>query len=146
MGRRITPSFGQPPSPHGPFQISPFTAELAPTAATKRAGVFSEPLYVGLLVQLPDPDGVGSVELDHPSYARQLVELAPRSASHLIIPRHIWFEVLGCPPIIGLALFDGDAVAEAYGVIRSSRIAWRQPETFEFASHQILVKRPTGPG
>lgn len=46
--------------------------------------------------------------------------------------------------MVRVALFDGDAVAEAYGVLRSHRIAWGRPETFEFASHQILVKRPTG--
>ena len=145
MGR-ITPSFGQPASPHGPFKTNPFNAELAPTAATKRTGTFSSPLYLGLLVQLPDPDGVGCVELDHPGYVRQLVELTSRSASHLTIPRHVQFEVLNCPPVVGVALFDGDAVAEAYGVLRSHRIAWRQPDTFEFASHQILIKRPKGPG
>ena len=144
MGR-ITPTFGQPPSPHGPFKTSPFTAELAPTAAAKRTGAFSSPLYLGLLVQLPDPDGVGCVELDHPGYVRQLVELTSRSASHLTIPRHLQFEVQGCPPVVGVALFDSDAVAEAYGVLRSHRIARRQPETFEFASHQMLIKRPTGP-
>lgn len=48
---------------------SPFTAELPPTAAIKRAGVFSSPLFLGLLVELPDPDGVGSLEQDHPDYA-----------------------------------------------------------------------------
>ncbi|WP_426038414.1 hypothetical protein [Brevundimonas sp. DC300-4] len=144
MGR-ITPAFGQPPSPHGPFMTSPFNAELAPTAAAKRAGAFSNPMYIGLLLQLPDPDGVGSVELDYPGYERQLVDLTPRSASHLTIPRHVRFEVQGCPPVIGLALFDADAVAEAYGVLRSHRITWHRPQKLEFASHQILVKRPTGP-
>lgn len=142
---RIAPGYGQLPLPHGPFKISPFNAELAPTAAAKRAGGFSNPLYVGLLVSLPDPDGVGSVELDHPGYVRQLVELTSRSASHLTIPRHVRFEMVGCPPIVGMALFGSEAVAEAYGILRSSRIAWRPPEIFDFASHQILVKRPTGP-
>lgn len=143
---RIASTLGQPPAPHGPFKTSPFTAELAPTAAAKRTGAFSSPLYLGLLVQLPDPDGVGCVELDYPGYVRQLVELTSRSASHLTIPRHVQFEILNCPPVTGVALFDSFAVAEAYGVLRSSRIAWRQPDTFEFASHQILIKRPKGPG
>ncbi|WP_426051975.1 hypothetical protein [Brevundimonas sp. SL161] len=142
---RITPGYGQPPLPHGPFKTNPFNAELAPTAAAKRAGGFSNPLYVGLLVSLPDPDGVGSVELDHPGYVRQLVELTSRGSGHLTIPRHVHFEVQGCPPVVGVALFDSDAVAEAYGVLRNHRIAARRPDTFDFASHQILVRRPTGP-
>ncbi|MBJ7484200.1 hypothetical protein [Brevundimonas sp.] len=142
---RTTPSFGHPPSPMGPWKSSPFNAEMAPTAAAKRAGAFSNPLYLGLLVKLPDPDGVGSVELEHPGYIRQIVDLTPRSASHLTIPRHVQFEVQGCPSVIGLALFNADAVAEAYGVLRSHCITWQRPQKFEFASHQILVKRPTRP-
>ena len=141
---RPKPKLGQPPH-KGPFQISPFTAELAPTAAVKRTGSFSDILYIGLLVQLPDPDGVGCIELQHAGYVRQLVELTSRSSTHVTVPRHVRFEVVDCPPVVGVALFDSDAVAEAYGVLRSSRIGWRQPEMFEFASHQILIKRPTGP-
>ena len=143
---RAKPTFGQPPSPNGPWMASPFNAEMTPTAAIKRAGAFSSPLYLGLLVGLPDPDGVGSIELDHPAYMRQLIELSSRSASHLTIPRPVLFEVHGCPAVLGVGLYDSDGNAEGYGVLRSSRIARRRPDKFEFAACQILIKRPTGPG
>ena len=55
---RIKPTYGQPVSPNGPWMTSPFTAEMTPTAAVKRAGAYSSAVYLGLLVQLPDPDGV----------------------------------------------------------------------------------------
>ncbi len=144
MGR-VKLVYGQPPSSDGPWKASPFTVEMTPTAAVKRSGVFSSPLYLGLLVQLPDPDGIGAVELDHPGYLRQLIELVPRSSAHLTIPRPVLFEIHDCPTVVGLGLFDGDAMTEGYGVLRSSRTAWRRPEKFEFPSHQILIKRPTGP-
>ena len=143
---RIKTAYGLPASGNGPWMVGPFTVEMTPTAAVKRMGCFSEAISLGLLVQLPDPDGVGSIELKHPGYMRQLTELTPRSASHLTIPRHVRFDVQGCPAVVGLGLYDLHGVLEGYGVLRSSRIAWRRPERFEFASHQILIKRPNGAG
>lgn len=142
---RIKPTYGQPLSPDGPWMTNPFTAEMSPTAAVKRAGVYSSPVYLGLLVELPDPDGVGAVELAHAHYLRQLVELAPRSTNHLTIPRPVLFDLHGCPPVVGTALYDGEGRLESYGVLRSSRISDRPATTFEFASHQILIKKPRVP-
>ncbi len=124
--------------------VSPFNVEMTATAAVKQTGLFSGTISIGLLVRLPDPDGVGASELQHTGYMRQLVELTPRSATHLTIPRHVWFEVHECPAVVGLGLYDQHGVLEGYGVLRSSRIAWRRPERFEFPSHQILIKRPNG--
>lgn len=139
---RIKPTYGQPVSPNGPWMTSPFTAEMTPTAAVKRAGDYSSPAYVGLLVRLPDPDGVGAVELTHAQYLRQLVELTPRSTSHLTIPRPVLFDLHGCPPVVGIGLYDCEGALEGYGVLRSSRVSDRPATTFEFASHQILIKKP----
>ena len=141
---RIKPIFGQPLSPDGPWMTSPFTAEMTPTAAARRAGAYSSPLYLGLLVQLPDPDGTGAVELAHAHYDRQLVELGPRSTSHLTIPRPVLFNLHGCPPVVGVGLYDLEGALESYGVLRSSRVSNRPATTFEFASHQILIKKPRG--
>lgn len=124
------------------YRVGPFTAEMSPTAAVKRAGAFSQPLFMGLLVQLPDPDGVGAQELDHAAYQRQLVELTARSASHLTVPRPVVFDIHDCPEVVGIGLFDGDGVCEGYGALRSSRISPQRPDHFEFPSHQIMVKRP----
>nr|WP_314188142.1 hypothetical protein [uncultured Brevundimonas sp.] len=142
---RIKPTYGQPVSPNGPWMTSPFTAEMTPTAAVKRVGDYSRPVYLGLLVQLPDPDGVGAVELAHAQYLRQLVELTPRSTSHLTIPRPVFFDLHGCPPVVGTALYDCEGALEGYGVLRSSRVSDRGATTFEFASHQILIKKPRAP-
>lgn len=139
---RIRTAYGLPPSKSGPWLVGPYTVEMTPTAAVKRVGRFSETLSLGLLVQLPDPDGVGSSELEHPAYMRQLVELAPRSASHLAIPRHVRFHIPGCPPVIGLGLYDTHNTLEGYGVFRSSRVTSCRPERFDFPSHQIQIKRP----
>lgn len=121
---------------------SPFNAEMSPTAAVKRAGTFAAPLYVGLLARLPDPDGVGAIEADNPGYMRQLIELVSRSSSHLTIPRPVVFDVESGPRIVGVGLFDAEGVLEAYGVLRSARISWRPASRLEFASHQIMIKRP----
>ena len=142
---RIKRTYGQPLSPIGPWMTSPFTTEMSPTAAVKRAGEFSSPVYLGLLIQLPDPDGVGEVELAHPQYVRQLVELIPRSAFHLTIPRLVVFDVHGSPPVVGLGLYDSEGGLESYGVLRSSRISDRPATRFEFGSHQILIKKPRVP-
>lgn len=138
---RVKMAYGLPASEHGPWMVGPFTVEMTPTAAVKRTGRFSETVSLGLLVQLPDPDGVGASELNHPGYTRQSVELTPRSASHLAIPSNLRFEVHGCPTIVGLGLYDPRGVLEGYGVLRSPRIAWRRPEQFEFRSHHIVIKR-----
>lgn len=138
----MKPVFGQPLSPNGPWMISPFNVEMSPTAAVKRAGVFSIPLYVGLLTRLPDPDGVGAVEADNPGYLRQLIELTSRSASHVTIPRLVTFDLDNRPVIVGTGLFDESGNLEAYGVLRSSRISCRPASRLEFASHQIMIKRP----
>lgn len=140
------PRSGLAALPKGPWKSGPFNTEMTPTAAVKRAGSFSTATYIGLMVQLPDPDGVGSVELDHPGYVRQLVALTSGSASHLTIPRPVLFEVHNCPLVVGVGLYDESGVAEGYGVLRSSRVAWHPPEKFQFASHQILIRRPIGPG
>lgn len=139
---RIKPTYGQPLSPNGPWKTNPFTAEMSPTAAVKRAGAYSSAVYLGLLVQLPDPDGVGAVELAHAHYLRQLVELTPRSTSHLTIPRPVLFDLHGCTPVVGTALYDYQGELESYGVLRSSRVSDRPATTVEFASHQILIKKP----
>lgn len=135
-------AFGQPVSPHGPWMAPPFTVEMTPTAAVKRAGAFSSPLSIGLLRRLPDPDGVGAVELDSRRYMRQLIDLTPCRPGYLAIPRPVLFQIHPESSVVGVGLFTDEDVLEAYGVLRSSRISWRQPDRFEFASHQILVKRP----
>lgn len=140
---RIKTAYGLPASGNGPWMVGPYTVEMTPTAAVKRTGRFSETIALGLLVQLPDPDGVGASELDHLEYLRQLVELTPQSATHLAVPRHLRFEVHGCPAIVGLGLYEPRGVLEGYGVLRSSRISWRRPEQFDFPPHRILIKRPT---
>ncbi len=140
--RTPKPAFGQPSSPQGPWLKSPFTAEMTPTAAIKRVGTYSNPIYLGLLVRLPDPDGVGAVELDHGQYLRQLVELAPRSISHLTIPRPVSFDLYGAPLVVGVGLYDDQGTLESYGVLRSSRVSDQPTTTVEFASHQILIKKP----
>lgn len=142
---RIKRTYGQPLSPDGPWMTNPFTAEMSPTADVKRAGAYSSPVYLGLLVQLPDPDGVGAVELTHPRYLRQLVELAPRSTCHLTIPRLVLFDLPKCLPVVGTGLYNSKGGLESYGVLRSSRISNRPATTFEFASHQILIKKPRVP-
>ncbi|MBC1183990.1 hypothetical protein HF680_15210 [Brevundimonas sp. WCHBH090558] len=139
---RIKRTYGQPLSPDGPWMTNPFTAVMSPTAAVKRAGAYSCPVYLGLLVQLPDPDGVGAVELIHAQYLRQLVELAPRSTNHFTIPRPVMFDLHGCPPVVGTALYDPEGTLESYGVLCSSRISKRPATTVEFASHQLLIKKP----
>lgn len=139
---RVKPVFGQPLSSSGPWMTSPFNAEVSPTAAVKQARTFSTPLYLGLLRRLPDPDGVGAIEVDSAGYLRQLIELTPRSVSHMTIPRPAQFDLDGGPVVVGVGLFDHDGRLEGYGVLRSSRIVWRPPNRFEFASHQILIKRP----
>lgn len=141
----IKTAYGRPSSEHGPWMVGPFSVEMAPTAAVKRAGCFSKATTLGILVQLPDPDGVGSIELKHPAYMRQMADLAPRSASHLVIPHRVQFEVPGCPTVVGLGLYDPDGALEGYGVFRSVRVGWRRPEQFEFPSHRILIRRPTTP-
>lgn len=140
--KRIKPVFGQPLSPNGPWMASPFNAEMSPTAAVKRAGVFSTPLYLGLLSGLPDQDGIGAIEVEGSGYLRQLIELTSRSASQETIPRAVVFDVSE-GPVVAVGLFAQDDRLEAYGVLRSAQIVWRRPTRFEFASHQILVKRPT---
>lgn len=122
--------------------VSPFNVEMSPTAAVKRVTAFATPLYLGLLRSLPDPDGVGANEVDTPGYVRQLVELTSLSTSHLTIPRRVTFDVDGEAVIVGAGLFDNEETLQAYGVLRSARISCLPPSRLEFASHQILIRRP----
>lgn len=138
-------AYGLPDAEYGRWMVGPFTVAMTATAAVKRLGCFSDVLFLGLLVGLPDPDGVGSSELKHSSYARQPVALTAHSSNHLTIPRHVRFEVPDCPAVVGLGLYGPDERLEGYGVFRSSRIAWAKPETFDFPSHRILIKRPDRP-
>ena len=121
--------FGQPLSPNGPWMATPFNAEMSPTAAVKRAGAFSTPLYLGLLSGLPDQDGVGAIELESPGYLRQPIELTSRSASHQTIPRAVVFDVSE-GPVVGLGLFAHDERLEArfeLAAIADRKIdAWRR--------------------
>jgi hypothetical protein len=42
-------------------------------------------------------------------------------------------------------LYDSEGALESYGVLRSSRISNRPATTVEFASYQILIKKPRMP-
>lgn len=143
---RARAAYGLPDTDHGRWMVGPFTVAMTATAMVKRTGYFSSALSLGLLVRLPDPDGVGSAELQHEGYVRQRVDLTDQSASHLTIPRHVQFDVPDCPAVVGLGLYAPDGTLEGYGVFRSSRVAWARPETFGFPSHRILIKRPGGLG
>lgn len=59
------------------YMQSPFTAELAPALRAKQDRAYPAGVYLGLLLNLPDPDGHGAVVLGDEEYTRQAVELAP---------------------------------------------------------------------
>lgn len=131
---------GRPPL----YMQSPFTAELAPSLAVRQSRGYEPSLWLGLLLQGPDADGYGAVELEDGDYSRQAVELSPRSASHLTIPRLVLFDLFSRPIIKALALFNAAGALEAYGALRSATAGGQPPARFEFRSHQIIIKRPDG--
>ncbi|WP_292035607.1 MULTISPECIES: hypothetical protein [unclassified Brevundimonas] len=124
------------------YAQGPFAAELAPALSVRSTGAYPEHLYIGLLTSKPDPDGVGGVELSYPGYARQSVDLSPRSNTHFAIGRPVLFEIFGCPAVTSIALFDGAGAVVAHGTLRGRSTDVAPPSRFEFPSHQILVRKP----
>jgi hypothetical protein len=123
------------------YMQSPFTAELAPSLRAKQDRAYPAGVHLGLLLNLPDPDGYGAVVLDDEGYMHQAVELAPHSASHLAISRPVRFDVPGRPLVCGLALFDEQGGLVGYGALRSAHAGYPAPTYIEFKAHQILIKR-----
>lgn len=112
-------------------------AELALTTGTAPGKLLTELLYIGMLVGDP---GADPVELNYPGYRRQVVELSARNADYVAVGRPVIFEIFGCPPITGLALFDVRGQVVANGAVQGLTSDGSQSR-FEFASHQILVRR-----
>lgn len=123
------------------FMRSPFTAELSPSLRIKQEATYPEGLWLGLLLDLPDPDGHGAVELNDADYTRQQVALSPYSSSHLAVHRPVRFDIPRQPIVRGIALFTDQEELAAYGALRSAYAAYASPDCIEFKSHQILVKR-----
>lgn len=128
----------------------PHRAQIGPTAGTIAAGVYPEPLFLGLLTKLPASDGAHLIELDAPGYARQVISLAPRDATYFCVPRPILFEVHRMPAIAGFGLFDqmmGGSIC-GYGALHPGNLSREPVERIEVMSHQLLIKRcrRAGPG
>jgi hypothetical protein len=134
----LQPAYG----PGGTFAHGPFTAELSPTILTRASGMYPMTLSIGLLRTRPDPDGCQGQELEHPSYQRQSVDLADRSATHLCIERPVLFEIFNCPRVVALALFDQEDRVVAQGALRGRVISAEAPGRFEFSSCSILIRKP----
>ena len=131
------------PAPTTPsrFTAGPYAAELRPSLAASSRGRFSESLALGLLTGRPDVDGNGGLELEHPTYRRQAVDLAPHSRTQWAIIRPVLFELEACPPVGFLGLFNTADELEAFGALRGYCSTTKPSSRFEFAACQILVKR-----
>lgn len=114
-------------------------AELVPVSTAAASVLETLRLSLGLMVAKADGT---RAELDCLGYQRQLVELSPRSPTHLGVGRPVLFEILGCPPVTGLALFNTAGQVVAEGPLRGTTAEVPPPARFEFAAHQILVRRP----
>ena len=124
------------------YPQGPFAVEMSPALSARAAGRYPDALWMGLMISKPDPDGGGARELDYPGYQRQPIELSSRSAQHLAVGRPVLFEIFGCPLVTGVALFDADGRVVANGLLRGRTTAATAPCRFEFASHQIVVRKP----
>lgn len=121
--------------------VGPFAADLLPSRTTFASGAYPDRLRLGLLTALQDETGGSAVELVHPDYKRQPIELSPRNDSHFSVARPVLFELFACPPVQGLALFDHAGEIVAAGALQGRSTSRFPASRFEFAIHKILVGR-----
>lgn len=127
-----------------PHYRGPFTCEMVGSILMRDGTPPPPQMFAALLAKSPDPDGYNYAEIEG-SWPRQPVRIVARSATHLAISHPLVFEV-GPQDVPSLGLFDepdpGSGRLWCYGALRSSSVADRPEDRFEFPAFGVLIKRP----
>lgn len=125
------------------FPVGPFGAVLAPVMAIRQTGAIPDDLSAVLLERLPDPDGWNGVIIGQQH--AQPVRICVRDQTHFAVAHPLLFEIDGFP-VRGVGLINAADRICFFGGLRGRALAPVPTSRYEFASHQILLRRPVSLG